>query len=92
MTIIIKYNMVESLSDFPFRKLQCDKLLTLEVMMFVDHQEVKQFMFNLNKKARSYIQTNIVTVQNGFINEGLVTFKVTKMNFKEICLLEELYL
>jgi hypothetical protein len=59
--------------------------------MFVDHKEVKNFMFNLNKKARSYLESNIITVQNGFINEGLITHQLIFMDLTDILLLERLY-
>jgi len=32
--------MEKSLSDFPFRKLRKEKYLTLDVMMYVDREEV----------------------------------------------------
>lgn len=66
--------MVESLNNFAFRKLRFAKYITLEVMMYVDHPQVYKFMFNLNKQSRFYLQNNIKTVQNGFINEGLIIF------------------
>jgi hypothetical protein len=65
--------MVESLSEFPFRKLSEDKYLTLEVMMYVDHPEVWKFMFSVNKEARTFLQENFITIQNGFTNAGLIT-------------------
>ena len=66
--------MVESLSSFPFPKLALYKYLTLEVMMYVEHPQVYNFMFTLNKETRSFLQKNFITCQNGFINEGLITY------------------
>jgi hypothetical protein len=64
---------MESLSEFPFRKLRCEKYLTLEVMMYVDQSEVYKTMFTLNKETRKFLQDNFITVRNGFVNEGLIT-------------------
>ena len=72
--------MAESLSDFPFRKLRPDPYLTLEVMMYVDHLEAHEFMFTLNKESRQFLQQNIITIQNGFNNEGLITFRFERDN------------
>ena len=65
--------MAESLSDFPFHKLGNNKFLTIEVMMYVDHQEVNKFMFAVNQETRSFIQQNFISIRNGFTNEGLIT-------------------
>jgi hypothetical protein len=56
--------MVESLTNFPFRKLKDHKYLTLEVMVHVEHQEALKFMFTLNKEARTFLQKNIGIIQN----------------------------
>ena len=66
--------MVESAGCFPFRKLYHDKFLILDVMMFVEHQDVLKFMFAVNKQTRAYLTQNFSTIQNGFINEGLITY------------------
>ena len=68
--------MVESLSEFPFRKLRYDTLLTLDVMMYVDRADVYKFMFTLNKEARKFLQDNFITVRNGFVNDGLITYQI----------------
>ena len=70
--------MVESLSEFPFRKLRYDTLLTLDVMMYVDRADVYKFMFSLNKEARKFLQDNFITVRNGFINDGLITYQIKR--------------
>jgi hypothetical protein len=46
--------MEKSAGNFPFRKLRYDKYLTLEVMMYVEHQEAYKFMFTANKEARTF--------------------------------------
>jgi len=74
--------MAESLSDFPFRKLRSDPYLTLEVMMYVEHLEAHEFMFTLNKESRQFLQDNIITFQNGFVNEGLITFRFERDNLQ----------
>ena len=66
--------MVESLSDFPFSKLKHHKYLTLVVMMYIEHQQVFEFMFTCNKKARAFFQHNYLTIRNGFVNDGLIPY------------------
>ena len=66
--------MVEPLNNFPFPKLRFSKYVTLEVMMYVDYLEIYKFMFTLSKDTRSYLKKYFITVQNGFINEGLITY------------------
>jgi hypothetical protein len=70
----------ESLTDFPFRKLRYQKYLTLDVMMHVEREAVCKFMFSVNKEARMFLLNNFITVRNGFINEGLITY-VLKSDF-----------
>jgi hypothetical protein len=43
-------------------------------MTFVEYKEALKFMFTVNKEGRSYIENNKVTIQNEFINEGLITY------------------
>ena len=45
-------------------------------MMYVDHPDVYKFMFTLNKEARKLLQDNFITVRNGFINDGLITYQI----------------
>ena len=66
--------MVELPGCFPFRKLYHDKYLTLDVMMYVEPQDVLKFMFTVNKETRAYLTQNSSTIQNGFINGGLITY------------------
>jgi len=63
---------MESMSAFPFRKLRYEAYLILDVMMYIEHQEVYNFMFALNKETRKFLQQNFITVRNGFVNEGLI--------------------
>jgi len=65
---------MECLSSFPFRKLINDKYLTLEVLMFVNHEDAYKFMFALNKEAKKFIVNNFIMIRNGFINDGLIEF------------------
>ncbi len=65
--------MVESQTNFPFRKLRHDIYLTLEVMMYVEYPEVLKFLFEVNKVTRSFIQNNGIKIKNAFVNEGLIT-------------------
>ena len=65
--------MVESVrKNFPFHKIS-GKYLFVEVMMFVDHIAVKNFMFYLTKETRSFLKFKFIIIENGFINNGLIT-------------------
>jgi hypothetical protein len=66
--------MAETLNVFPFCKLRQKKYLTLEVMMFVEYLNACEMMFFVNKETRNFVQSNFVTIRNGFINEGLITY------------------
>ncbi len=66
--------MVESHREFPFHKLRYAKYLTMSVMMYVEHPEVYKFIFAINKNTRFFFQKNFITIQNGFVNEGLITY------------------
>jgi hypothetical protein len=65
---------MESVSAFPFRKLQYDKYLTLNVLMHIDRLDALNFMFTLNKEARNFLMNNFITVRNEFVNEGLIEY------------------
>ena len=82
--------MEESVSDFPFSKLRHHKYLTLDVMMYVDHQQVFEFMFACNKKARAFLQHNYLTIRNGFVNDGLIPYFFDWDYHKEYCHFEQL--
>lgn len=83
--------MEESVSDFPFRKLLNEKLLTLEVMMYVRHPKIYKFMFDTNKATRAFLHDNFTTIQNGFTNESLIVYHFNG-DFNDYLLLEKLYL
>ena len=68
--------MVESVSVFPFLKLRDYTFITLDVLMNVEYIEACKFMFAVNKEARTFLKNNFTVVRNGFINEGLITYKV----------------
>jgi hypothetical protein len=66
--------MVESEGNFPFRKLENDKYLTLDVMMHIEHQYVLKFMCTVNQRSRAFLTQNFITIKNGFTNEGLIPY------------------
>ena len=82
--------MVVSVSDFPFSKLRYEKYLTLDVMMYVEHQQVLQFMFTCNKQARIFLQNNFITVRNGFVNDGLIPYYFDRDSLKQFYHYEEI--
>jgi hypothetical protein len=82
--------MVETVSVFPFSKLRYDTYLTLDVMMHLDYQEAYKFMFTVNKEGRSFLSNNFITISNGFINDGLIPFKL-KCGFGDFLEFEKLY-
>ena len=72
--------MEEEVSVFPFKKLKYDKFLTLEIMMFLEYSEVLEFMFNINRASRNFIESNASTIINGYSNDGL-QYKEFKCDF-----------
>lgn len=80
----------ETLSNFPYRKLRYYTYLTLDVMMFLEYQEALNFMYTINNEGRSFIMNNIITIRNGFINDGLFTYQL-KCDFNHCEQLERLY-
>ncbi len=83
--------MVESLSEFPLRKLRFDPYLILEVILLVDYEQVEIFMFSLNKQTRSFLKDNFIIIRNGFVNEGLVTYDLVNLDFNGFYYFENLY-
>jgi hypothetical protein len=67
--------MVESVSIFPLPKLRQFTILTLDVMMHVEFEEACKFMFSISKEGRSFLFNNLITIGNGFINDGLFPFE-----------------
>ena len=82
--------MEESLNVFPFRKLRNDKYLTLEIMMYVDYKAAYKCMFSANKETKSFLFKNADTIQNAFINEGLIYYDIS-CDYKGYDQLEKLY-
>ena len=68
--------MVEPEGDFPFRRLRSYTYLILDVLMNIEREKVMKFMFAVNKVTRNFVNTKYFTIQNGFTNEGLVTYKL----------------
>ena len=63
---------MEYAGDFPLRILRDYIYLTLDVMMYVEHENAYEFMFKINKEGRKFIINNFITMKNEFINEGLI--------------------
>jgi hypothetical protein len=59
---------------FPFRQLRNYIYLTLDIIMYVERSQVLEFMFGINKEARSFLCQHYISVKNGFINEGLIEY------------------
>jgi hypothetical protein len=68
--------MEETVTAFPFRKLINDIYLILDVMMHVDRSDVLQYLFEVNKETRSFLQKHFIAIKNGFINEGLIVYDI----------------
>ncbi len=83
--------MVESLTNFPFRKFKGRKYLTLLVMKHYGYDESRKFMFSLNKDSRSYLLKEKTTIDNDFINEGLITYDLGDGTFTDFLYLEKIY-
>jgi hypothetical protein len=60
-------------------------------MMHVERSQALEFMFGLNKEARTYLNSHYISIRNGFINEGLIFHYLDLMKFKGYDLLETLY-
>jgi len=86
--------MVEVVCNFPFRSLRYETYLVLDVLMYIDYHQALYFMFSLTKESRAFLQSNSITIDNGFVNEGLIDyhFDVTpKYEFFHYYQLEKLY-
>jgi hypothetical protein len=59
-------------------------------MMYVDRSQALQFMFSVNKEARAFLHQHFISIQNGFINEGLIAHRVY-CKFNDYEQLERLY-
>jgi hypothetical protein len=78
-------------SAFPFRKLRDYTLVFLDVIMNVDRSQASEFMFTVNKESRSFVSKHYFTIQNGFINEGLIVHNLSYSTFSDYEMLEKLY-
>jgi hypothetical protein len=74
--------MEEAVTDFPFRIIRNDIYLTIDVMMYVERSLALQTMFSMNKASRTFLLHNYNSIQNGFINEGLITYDL-EFNFRD---------
>jgi hypothetical protein len=83
--------MEESVRAFLFPKLCFDKYLTLDVLMNVEYETACEFIFYVNKAARSFLEFNASTILNGFINNGLIEYKF-KFDYDGYQMLERLYM
>ena len=66
--------MVESQGSFPFRKLRYETYLTQDVLKYIDREDALNFMFGINKLERGFLIQNFKTIQNEFINDGLIPY------------------
>ncbi len=66
--------MEQTVMTFPFRQLRNYIYLTLDIIMYVERSQVLEFMFGINKEARSFLCQHYISVKNGFINEGLIEY------------------
>ena len=82
--------MEKTVTSFPFHKLRYEKYLTLDVMMYVERSQALEFMFFVNKEARAFLHQHFISIQNGFINEGLIVYDLS-CNFNGYEQLERLY-
>ena len=65
-----------SVTAFPFPKIIKNIYLTLDMLMYIDHFEALRFMFSLNKHTRQILEKKIAVIQNGFVNDGLITYEM----------------
>ena len=82
--------MEKTVTSFPFHKLRHEKYLTLDVMMYVERSKALEFIFYVNKEARAFLHQHFISIQNGFINEGLIFYDLS-CNFNGYEQLERLY-
>ena len=58
--------------------------------MYVKHLKSLKFMFLVNKETRAFLKNNMMTIRNGFMNEGLIELKF-KNDYNFYLDLEKLY-
>ena len=81
-------------TSFPFPKLRDDKYLILDVMMFIEYDDITYLMFDGNKETRKFLHDNYITIRNGFINDGLIFYDFDgnpAVQFNNYDKLEKLY-
>jgi hypothetical protein len=54
--------MEKGVNKFPFKLLKNDVYLILDVMMNVEHEKPLEFMFGVNKEARTFLLQNYITI------------------------------
>ncbi len=54
--------MVESKGDFPFRVLRYEIYLLLDIMMYIECEEILKFMFSVNKETRNFVQKHFIDI------------------------------
>lgn len=64
--------MVESYSDVPFLNFRQEPYLIIEILMFIDREEVLKFIFSINNKMRDFLKDHFIKIKNAFINNGLI--------------------
>ena len=82
--------MEEAVTSFLFRKLRYEIYLTLDIMMYVERSQALEFVFCVNKEARAFLHQHFISIQNGFINEGLIFYDLSS-KFNGYEQLERLY-
>ncbi len=64
--------MVESYSDVPFLNLRQEPYLIIEILIFIDREEVLKFIFSINNKMRDFLKDHFIKIKNAFINNGRI--------------------
>ncbi len=63
-----------NVGPFLFHKLSHETFLNLEILINVDYYSAFYFMHGLNKASRNFLETSTSTIQNVFINYGLIDY------------------
>ncbi len=66
--------MEEAISAAPFSKLNHNIYEIIEILMYLDRSIALKFMFSLTKQSRTFFQKHFISINNGFINEGLIVY------------------
>ena len=54
--------MEKGVNKFPFNLLRYDVYLTLDIMMYVEDEKPLEFMFGVNKEARTFLLQNYIKI------------------------------